>query len=472
MCNMVRPSGRRGDANLGPVTDRIGRVEGRPVTASSRGVRGRHSTSDIPVTPTLLAPGFHHGIGEAGSSIQPPAVPSRFRPPLHPHLSHTPVPYEPYGSAHPPSHHTDTLYDPYLQAPTVVRPRIPYRSAIQEPILYDGSQPRQIEYGVSSYDPYVPGPTDRVSETDRVFGEEQERVRSLHIQGEADERGDDDSDGGDGDSGGDDDGDGGDDDHDDGNDDGDKEQPVYVAPVALASGSDERLHHGKGKGLTGNLMSMMSKFAGPRNKRTEVTEAAKGGPVDLELIPSYGGYVVGRIWRGQNYGLLKCRSRYMALTGFNALELHAVATSRHTSQSHQAWIYLYFPMFAPPFKHSPEGCKPYIQMFPTIDYKNESKLLDIRLRLDMMTVDECIPAHPIQPREARRPPNNRMYVMRNTFIEALWLEAPLHLLTETWTNVLAIPASSCTDDYLDWYLSRTHPRIQNPRNIPRGYNIS
>ncbi|KAI5680149.1 hypothetical protein M9H77_01376 [Catharanthus roseus] len=56
------------------------------------------------------------------------------------------------------------------------------------------------EYGVSSSNPYVPGTADK----------EQERVRSLHIQGEADERGDDD-------------GDGGDDDQDEGDDDGDKE---------------------------------------------------------------------------------------------------------------------------------------------------------------------------------------------------------------------------------------------------------
>ncbi|KAI5668865.1 hypothetical protein M9H77_18718 [Catharanthus roseus] len=135
---MVRPSDRRGDADLGLVTDRTGRVESRLVTASSRGVRGRHSTFDLPVTPTPLAPGFHHGTGEAGSSTQSLAVPFRSRPPLQPYLSHTLVSYEPYGSAHPPSHPTDIVYDPYLQVPTIVRPRIPYRCAIQEPILYDG----------------------------------------------------------------------------------------------------------------------------------------------------------------------------------------------------------------------------------------------------------------------------------------------------------------------------------------------
>ncbi|KAI5677442.1 hypothetical protein M9H77_08392 [Catharanthus roseus] len=203
---MVRPSSRRGDPDL---TDRTGRVEGHPVTALSRGVRGRHSTSDLLVTPTPLAPDFHHG----------------------------------------------TIHDPHLHAPTVVRPRIPYRSAIQEPILEFRGQPRQIgveffnqmlgaapqdsscnthgyshaEYGVSSSDPYVPGPADRVFEGDRIVG------------GEADERGDDD-------------GDGGDDDQDDGDDDGDEEQTIYVTPVAPAIGSDERPRHRKGKGLTGNFM--------------------------------------------------------------------------------------------------------------------------------------------------------------------------------------------------------------------------
>ncbi|KAI5666326.1 hypothetical protein M9H77_16179 [Catharanthus roseus] len=203
---MVRPSGSRGDDDLGPVTDRTGRVEGYTVAASSRGVRERHSTSDLPVTATPLAPGFHHGTGEAG-----------------------------------------------------------------------------------------------------VVGEEQERVQSLHIQGEADERGDDD-------------GDGGDDDQDESDDDGDEEQTVYIAPMAPASGSDRHPRHGKGKGLTDSFMSVMSKIVGSRSKRPEVASnvpaptqkmkkvkpsnweqigVAEGDPVDPELIPSHGGHVAGPIWRGQ-----------------------------------------------------------------------------------------------------------------------------------------------------------------------------
>ncbi|KAI5681919.1 hypothetical protein M9H77_03147 [Catharanthus roseus] len=42
---MVRPGARRSDDDLGARTDRIGQVEGRAVTASSRGVRGRHTTA-------------------------------------------------------------------------------------------------------------------------------------------------------------------------------------------------------------------------------------------------------------------------------------------------------------------------------------------------------------------------------------------------------------------------------------------
>ncbi|KAI5676694.1 hypothetical protein M9H77_07644 [Catharanthus roseus] len=140
---MVRPSGRRGDDDLGPVTDRTGLVEGRTITASSRGLRGRHSISDLPSTPNPLLASFHYDTGAPESSIQPPPVPFRSRPPLPSHPSYTLVPYEPYGFAHPPSHPPDIVYDPYLDAPTV-RPHIPYRSVAQEPPQEFSSQLSQI----------------------------------------------------------------------------------------------------------------------------------------------------------------------------------------------------------------------------------------------------------------------------------------------------------------------------------------
>ncbi|KAI5673548.1 hypothetical protein M9H77_13912 [Catharanthus roseus] len=278
---MVRPSGRRGDDDLGPVMDMTGRVEGCIVTASSRGVRGRHSTSDLPATPTPLASGFYHGTGELRSSTQPPAFigqSGQIGVEFFDQILGT-APQDSSCSTHGYSH---------------------------------------TEYGVSSSVPYIPRPVYKVYEGDMGFEFRglarskkesdpyilrERRMREMMMM----------------------------------------EQPVPVAPVTPACGSDSRPYHGKGKGLTGSFMSMMNKIVGSRNKRPDVvlevppptqkrkkvkasyweqTGPAEGGPVDPELIPSYG--------RHDDLGL--------ALTsglGFNAAELHIVATSRQTSLSHR-----------------------------------------------------------------------------------------------------------------------------------------
>ncbi|KAI5663198.1 hypothetical protein M9H77_22521 [Catharanthus roseus] len=59
---------------------------------------------------------------------------------------------------------------------------------------------------------------------------------------------------------------------------------------------------------------------------------------------------------------------------------------------------------------------------------------------------QCISAHPIRPLEYRRPPNNIVYM----------------------TSVPVVPPSRCNDNYMSWFLSRSHPRIQNPKRLPRG----
>ncbi|KAI5682695.1 hypothetical protein M9H77_03923 [Catharanthus roseus] len=251
----------------------------------------------------------------------------------------------------------------------------------------------------------------------------------------------------------------------------------------------------------------MNKISGSRNKRPdkahdvpaptqrkkvkasdwEQTGPTEGGPVDPELIPSYGGH---------DRGLLKCRLRYIALIWWNLIDAHElfdVATSSRSTMSSSyraacylqyllgsllftdksgnivllklwllAWIYMYIPMFAPAVRPDTQSCKPYIQQYPMLGYKSEYKLLDIHLQLDMMTTDEaCIPAHPIRPMEARMLANNRMYVVRNLFVEALWLEAPSHLLTETWTSVPAIPPNSPKDteslEYFPWFYVPVDP---------------
>ncbi|KAI5648314.1 hypothetical protein M9H77_34319 [Catharanthus roseus] len=262
------------------------------------------------------------------SSTQPTYVSFRSQPPLPSHRSHTSVPYEVYGSAHPPSYSQDTVYDPYLLVP-IVRPHISHRFAAQEPLKEFSGSPETnrgrdssyntlgytaTAYGVSTSKPYIGRhSTDRGFEVDRSLGEEHDRVQSLNIQGEADERVDDDGDG-----------DGDDDDQNYGEDAGDEEQPVPVAP---ASRSDRQSRHGKGKGLTDSFMSVMSKISGSRNKRP--------GMAHEILAP------------------IQMRKK--------------------------AWIYIYFPLFAYAVRPGTQACKPYIQQYPILSYKNEHKLLDIRL---------------------------------------------------------------------------------------------
>ncbi|KAI5664383.1 hypothetical protein M9H77_23706 [Catharanthus roseus] len=186
------------------------------------------------------------------------------------------------------------------------------------------------DYDVSSSEPFMGRQSANLRfDGDTRLGEEPDRVRSLHIGGEEDERVDDD----------------GDVDDDDGENAGDEEQPVPLALVAPASGSDGRLRHVKGKGLTGS-----------RNKRPDKArdvpaptqrKRMKGGPVDPELIPSHDEHVASSIWGGQilifiltsicyffDCGLLQCQSRYMVLTGWSLTDAEIVSLATRTGLMH------------------------------------------------------------------------------------------------------------------------------------------
>ncbi|KAI5649977.1 hypothetical protein M9H77_35982 [Catharanthus roseus] len=248
---MVLPGGRREDDDLCLVTDRTRRVEGRTITASSQGLRSRHSTSDIPSTPTLFATGLYYNTGAPSSSTQPPHIPIRSCPLLQSHRTHTLVPYDIYGSSHPPSQPPPALYDPYVHAPSV-RPHIPYRSKVQETLKVFSGPGRKL--GADFFDQPVGGvPLDSL----------------VHDHDNDDDDNDDD-------------------------DARDDEEPVYVAPVAPAFSSSRS-----------------------RNKRPdkarELTGPADGGPIDPELIPSYGEHM--------ERGMLKSRSRYITLTGWTLTDL-------------------------------------------------------------------------------------------------------------------------------------------------------
>ncbi|KAI5653917.1 hypothetical protein M9H77_31104 [Catharanthus roseus] len=442
---MVRPGARRGDDDLGTVIDITGLVEGRAVTVSSCGVRRRHSTSDIPSTSASIAPGLQLG--------------AQF--------------FEQLAGS------------------------VPVDSS------YSGA-----EYGATAHG----NPSSDVG-LGRDFGtsrsEEAVRVGSLCIhssEGSEDKREDD--------GGYDDD----DDDDDDGDDDGDDHEPV---PVVEALSSGHRPAPSKGKRLIVSFMSVMSKIAGSRQKRPEKwrpptnpmqrkksknddweqTGPADGGPQDPVLVPSYSGhrhsevevrYVSLTGWTPNDpavvqlageIGLSHLRS-YMFQHPNSSLLSAFVESSLFTNKSgnnvpgklwplvknvtylywnlgqasradakelsggwslleglflsnDRAWIYLYFPMFTPPVRSGARLCKPHIQRFAMLGHKMENKLIDLRIHLDTMTADK----------------------------------APSHLLNSTWTSIPTIYPSRCTDDYIPWFLPRTHPRNQNLDRLPRGIQL-
>ncbi|KAI5658649.1 hypothetical protein M9H77_27442 [Catharanthus roseus] len=108
-----------------------------------------------------------------------------------------------------------------------------------------------------------------------------------------------------------------------------------------------------------------------------------------------------------------------------------------------------------------------------LGYKNEHKLLDILLRLDMMIADE-VRWTPYRMQEIR----DFWVSMWHRFIAYFDCVEPYiadrassHSLTESWTSVPARPPSSCLEDYMNWFLTRSHSRIQNPSNIPHGFHV-
>ncbi|KAI5668456.1 hypothetical protein M9H77_18309 [Catharanthus roseus] len=216
---MVWPRARGGDDDLGLVTDRIGRVEGRAVTTSSRGVKERHSTSDISSTSALIGPVYD-------PYAHAPSLPIRI-PSLDPtqYFSKTQIPLNEVSGS---GLHLGAQFFEQLAG------SVPVDSS------YNGADYGATDCGNSLSDAGL----GRDSSTSR--SEEAVRIGSLRIHsGEDDEDKRED--------------DGGHDDDDNGDGDSDDDEPV---PVAQASSSGHRPAPDKGKGLTSSFMSLMSKIAG------------------------------------------------------------------------------------------------------------------------------------------------------------------------------------------------------------------
>ncbi|KAI5668371.1 hypothetical protein M9H77_18224 [Catharanthus roseus] len=243
---MVRFGARRGDDDLGLVTDRTGRIESRAVTASSRGVRGRHSTSDIPSTSAPIGPATR--------------IPFRTHPPTTSHHPYTPVPYDSYGYSHPPQ----TSYDPYAHAPS-----LPIRMPGLDPTQYFSKTQIPLNKVDSSYSGAEYGATARGNpSSDAGLGRE--------------------------------------------------------SVMSKIAGSREKRPE-KSRPPTNPMQKKKSK-----NDGWEQIGPADGGPQDPVLILLYSGHVVGNIWRGEDRGILKSRSRYVSLIGLDIPEFSYVCTSGET----------------------------------------------------------------------------------------------------------------------------------------------
>ncbi|KAI5657191.1 hypothetical protein M9H77_25984 [Catharanthus roseus] len=212
-------------------------------------------------------------------------------------------------------------------------------------------------------------------------------------------------------------------------------------------------------------MSVMSKITRSRQKRPEKsrprtnptqrkksknddweqTGPADSRPQDPVLVLSYSGHVAGSMWCGQDRGILKSKSRYVSLTswtpsdpavsdldisnssiGINGQDLAGVAESPRSrlSTEQRAACYVLYLLGS--------------SLFNDKSGNNTS-------RVDAKEL--------------------------SGFWSLLELEAASHLLTSTWTSIPAISSSRCTDDYMPWFLPRTHPRIQNLDRLPRDVQL-
>ncbi|KAI5674264.1 hypothetical protein M9H77_14628 [Catharanthus roseus] len=177
---------------------------------------------------------------------------------------------------------------------------------------------------------------------------------------------------------------------------------------------------------------------------------------DVELIlgvPIYGAVVDSRLSREQLVRLVQ-DDLGLALSGglgFNAAKLHAVATTIYSTfwVAHSLVIRV-ATLFLPDYGHYCRmrvllgACKAYIQQFPMLGYKNENKILDIPLRLDVMTVDEV-----------------RYVPYRMQEIRTCWVS--------TWHGFIAY--FGCVEPYMPDHVLRYHPKIQNLVNIPSGFHL-
>lgn len=174
----------------------------------------------------------------------------------------------------------------------------------------------------------------------------------------------------------------------------------------------------------------------------------------------------------------------------------------------EAWIYEYFSMFKPSQHTSWTPQLPRVMRWriDKASNKNNTCLLDYRRRLDEMTPDQVqwtpyganvasqiqmtlfhgclyygeivepympdrvlrqfgyvqsIPNPPIRPSRCSLPINPASYVIHYESYKSNWCDYTSHILSKERMGAMALEPWQTSQDYMQWFLPRTHQRVQN-----------
>ena len=82
---------------------------------------------------------------------------------------------------------------------------------------------------------------------------------------------------------------------------------------------------------------------------------------------------------------------------------------------------------------------------------------------------QTIPTNPIRPLKASRPENPRSYVVKHSVDQTQFEGWCYHICNFKEKSIRqdSSNASACAEDYLHWYLQRTHPRVDKDSHTHR-----
>ncbi|KAL2895446.1 Protein MAIN-LIKE 2 [Bienertia sinuspersici] len=240
----------------------------------------------------------------------------------------------------------------------------------------------------------------------------------------------------------------------------------------------------------------------PRTFDWILTEPAPRGPLSTELLRGYRGHVACRIWEKKASAALACLYRELRKASRGGCKQLA-----GPSTLFEAWIYEHFPMFRTALNsifnvdRHPRAMK-WDAQTPTP--KLLVSLQAYRWRLDDMQViwmpygvdvlgkypislyrgcirygsiiepymlDRTRPMTPIKPNKEHKPENSYS-VEYGEGMMSFWDDPSSHCLSVARLGELVVNPWDSSSDYMQWFLQRSHPKVQNPDNALEGYNTT